>query len=91
MTDLTHPNTELLTAIRNILTQARTQLQTTVNHTMVQAYWQVGHSIVEHEQQGKERAKYGRQQLKILANQLSTEFGRGFDERNLRNMRAFYL
>lgn len=43
---------ELLTAIRTILNQARTQLQQTVNHTMVKIYWEVGRLIVEHEQQG---------------------------------------
>lgn len=82
---------ELLTAIRSILNQARTQLQQTVNHTMVQAYWNVGRLIVEHEQQGEKRAAYGQHQLKSLATQLQTEFGKGFNERNLRNMRAFYL
>ncbi|MDP3561372.1 MAG: PDDEXK nuclease domain-containing protein [Legionellaceae bacterium] len=90
MTDLTNTNPELLKAIREILSQARTQLQYTVNHTMVQTYWNVGRLIVEHEQQGEQRAAYGKQQLKLLAEQLKTEFGKGFDERNLRNMRAFY-
>ncbi|WP_133137380.1 PDDEXK nuclease domain-containing protein [Legionella rowbothamii] len=82
---------ELLTAIRTILNQARTQLQNTVNNTMVQVYWNVGRLIVEHEQLGENRAAYGKQQLKSLANQLQTEFGKGFIERNLRHMRAFYL
>ncbi|WP_257293861.1 PDDEXK nuclease domain-containing protein [Endozoicomonas sp. YOMI1] len=81
----------LLQAIRGVLVQARSQLQQTVNHTMVQTYWQLGRLIVEHEQQGKARAEYGKQQLQTLSEQLTTEFGRGFDVRNLRNMRAFYL
>jgi predicted nuclease of restriction endonuclease-like (RecB) superfamily len=82
---------ELLTAIRSILNQTRSQLQQTVNHAMVDTYWQVGRLIVEDEQQGEKRAAYGKQQLKSLASQLQAEFGKGFDERNLRNMRAFYL
>ncbi|TAL65059.1 MAG: DUF1016 domain-containing protein [Legionella sp.] len=82
---------ELLTAIRALLNQTRIQLQQSVNQTMVQAYWNVGRLIVEHEQQGEKRAAYGQQQLKSLSNQLQTEFGKGFDERNLRNMRAFYI
>lgn len=82
---------ELLTAIRGILNQARTQLQQTVNHTMVKTYWQVGHLIVEHEQKGKTKAHYGQQQMKALSEQLRQEFGKGFTERNLRNMRSFYL
>lgn len=84
-------STELLTAIRNLLTQTRKQLQQTVNHTMVKTYWEVGRLIVEHEQQGETRASYGKQQLQGLANQLRIEFGKGFEVRNLRNMRAFYL
>lgn len=82
---------ELLTAIRTILNQTRTQLQQTVNHAMVKTYWEVGRLIVEDEQQGETRASYGKQQLQGLADQLRVEFGKGFEVRNLRNMRAFYL
>ncbi|KTD57882.1 PDDEXK nuclease domain-containing protein [Legionella shakespearei] len=82
---------ELLIEIRSILNQARTQLQQTVNHTMVQTYWNVGRLIVEHEQKGKSRSDYGQQQIKALSEQLRQEFGKGFNERNLRNMRSFYL
>ncbi|MBR6709993.1 MAG: hypothetical protein IKI81_00480, partial [Selenomonadaceae bacterium] len=49
-----------------------------------------GRIIVEHEQEGKERAEYGTGLLKNLAQRLTDEFGRGFTERNLRNMRTFY-
>tara|TARA_R110002126_G_scaffold273866_1_gene418515 strand:- start:38519 stop:39541 length:1023 start_codon:yes stop_codon:yes gene_type:complete len=83
--------TELLSAIRTLLDQARTQLQQTINHTMVHTYWHVGRLIVEHEQKGKSRATYGQQQIKALSKQLRQEFGKGFNERNLRNMRSFYL
>jgi len=58
---------------------------------MVKTYWQVGRLIIEDEQQGEKRATYGQQQLKLLATQLKAEFGKGFNERNLRNMPAFYL
>lgn len=82
---------ELLTAIRSTLNQARTQLQQTINHTMVEAYWNVGRLIVEHEQHGESRAAYGQQQIKALSKELRQEFGKGFNERNLRRMRSFYL
>lgn len=62
-----------------------------VNSAMVQSYWQVGRLIVEHEQQGESRAVYGKQQLEQLSRQLTERLGKGFDERNLRNMRQFYL
>jgi predicted nuclease of restriction endonuclease-like (RecB) superfamily len=54
-------------------------------------YWEIGKLIVEDEQAGNPKAAYGKAILKNLARQLSLEFGKGFDERNLNNIRAFYL
>ena len=84
-------NTGLLTQIRKVLTQARHQLQQTVNDAMVQCYWQIGQLLVNEEQQGRERVEYGKQQLQQVSEKLTVEFGKGFTVRNLRNMRAFYL
>ena len=53
---------------------------------MVQAYWQIRYLIVEHEQEGKERAEYGKALLKELSGRLSGEYGKGFDVTNLRNI-----
>ena len=83
--------TALLDDIRHLLTGVRQTLVQTVNTVMVQTYWQVGRLIVEHEQQGQARAEYGKQVLAQLAQNLTTEFGKGFDASNLRNMRRFYL
>lgn len=83
------PN-NLYTAIAEVIQQARHQVKQAVNQQMVQAYWHIGRLIVEQEQQGQERAEYGKQQLEQLAKRLTDEFGKGFDARNLRNMRAFY-
>ncbi len=58
---------------------------------MVQTYWNIGRLIVEEEQAGEQRATYGAQQLQNLAKELTKEFGKGFDVRNLSNMHAFYL
>lgn len=58
---------------------------------MVAAYWHIGQRIVEEEQEGKHRAEYGKYILKELVAALSQEFGKGFDERELRRMRQFYL
>lgn len=57
---------------------------------MVRAYWNIGRLIVEEEQSGKERAEYGKQLLGQLSQKLSGEYGKGFDESNLRHMRNFY-
>ncbi len=83
-------NLNLLDDIRQIIDQARKQVQQTVNSAMVFAYWEIGRLIVEDEQQGQERATYGQELLKTLSEQLTKEYGKGFDIRNLRNMRKFY-
>jgi hypothetical protein len=54
-------------------------------------YWLVGRRLVEFEQRGKERAVYGSELLKRLSGDLQSRFGRGFSERNLEQMRQFYL
>lgn len=76
--------------VREIIQEARTKAYRAVNFIMVEAYWNVGRLIVEQEQQGRKRAEYGDYLIIELAKRLQTEFGKGFDERNLRNMRAFY-
>lgn len=82
--------TELLTAIRELLNEARTQLQQTVNHVMVKTYWEVGRLIVEHEQGGEKHATYGQSQIKLLSEKLKHEFGKGFNQSNLRRMRVLF-
>ena len=77
--------------IRAVLEKARSSAYRAVNFAMVQAYWQVGYLIVEHEQSGKRRAEYGKAILKEISKCLTGEFGKGFDITNLRKMRQFYL
>ncbi len=81
----------LYNEIKTILQQARQTAYRAVNFTMVLAYWQIGHRIVEHEQQGKKRAGYGESLLNDLSKKLTTDFGKGFTYRNLAAMRQFYL
>ena len=81
----------LYNEIRSVLEKARSSAYRAVNFAMVQAYWQVGYLIVEHEQEGKERAEYGKAVLKEISMRLAGEFGKGFDVTNLRKMRQFYL
>jgi len=87
---MTAPDT-LYRDIRSVLESARSSAYRAVNTTMVQAYWQVGRLIVEHEQGGKDRARYGAALLDTLAQRLTADIGRGFTARNLRHMRAFYV
>ncbi len=81
----------LYAEIRAVLEKARSSAYRAVNFAMVQAYWQIGYLILEHEQEGKERAEYGKALLKEVSERLSHVFGKGFDVTNLRKMRQFYL
>lgn len=84
-------NTNFYNNVAELLRSARQQAVRTVNQTMVLTYYEIGRQIVEEEQQGKERAEYGKQLLKGLSEMLTNEFGKGFSVRNIERMRAFYL
>ena len=88
---LAHLPEQLYEDIRQLLQDAHQQVQQTINHAMVHCYWHIGRLIIEHEQGGDARAEYGQQTLQYLSGKLSREFGKGFDARNLRHMRSFYL
>ena len=77
--------------VKEILKNARQKAYTAVNSAMVEAYWEIGRRIVEEEQRGKERAEYGKEIIKNLSKELTEEFGKGFGERNIRNIRQFYV
>ncbi len=61
------------------------------NTAMVRQNWEIGRLIVEEEQGGRRKAEYGKAQIAGLTQRLTTEYGNGYDERNLRYMRSFYL
>ena len=90
MSDFTNKN-GLYSKIADLLKIAKQNVVRAVNQTMVYTYYEIGRMIVEDEQQGKERAEYGRQLLKELSKRLLAEFGKGFSVQNLENMRKFYL
>ncbi len=83
------PN-DLYLKIAGLLQAARQNVVRTVNQTMVYTYYEIGRMIVEDEQQGKERAEYGKQVLKELSAKLTKKFGKGFSVENLDRMRFFY-
>ncbi|SIS48493.1 Protein of unknown function [Chryseobacterium shigense] len=80
----------LFQSVKEIIRQSHEKVFRIANSTLLFAYWQIGKLIAEDEQQGKERAEYGKQTLKNLSKKLSLEFGKGFDYPNLSNMRKFY-
>ncbi|MCD0474856.1 PDDEXK nuclease domain-containing protein [Flavobacterium sp. EDS] len=84
-------NKVIFQQVVELLQSARQQVLRTVNSTMVCTYFEIGRMIVEEEQNGKERAQYGKQLLKGLSEQLTKEFGKGFSLRNLEQIRQFYM
>ncbi len=76
--------------ISRIINDARSTAYHSNNGIMLRMYWEIGLPLVVDEQEGKRKAQYGKATLKNLSGQLSLEFGKGFDERNLNNMRAYY-
>jgi hypothetical protein len=78
-------------SIRAILEKARSTAYRAVNFAMVPAYWDIGMVIVEEEQKGAERAKYGKALIKEVSRRLTRDYGKGFTESNLKYMRQFYL
>lgn len=77
--------------VREILDVARSKVYTAANNIMTYAYWSVGERIIEQEQKGQKRAKYGAYLIKRLAQELSGEYGTGFSVANIKNCRQLYL
>lgn len=80
----------LLRVLRDLIREAHQRVLRHVDAVQLQMCWEIGRHIVEFEQGGSGRAKYGRGLLDALARDLTTEFGKGFDVSNLRYMRLFY-
>ena len=92
MSELDKHNNEnnlLASQVAQIIREARQTAYRAVNFTMVLAYWNIGKLIVEDELHW-ERADYGKAVLRNLSQRLTKEFGKGFDERELRKMCQFY-
>ncbi len=83
--------TSLIKRLADIIHSARATAVRQINKAQVLAYYEIGREIVEFEQRGKARAEYGEELIVKLSKDMTLRFGKGFSERNLRNMRAFYL
>jgi predicted nuclease of restriction endonuclease-like (RecB) superfamily len=80
-----------ITDLSNLIEQSRKDVVRYINTTLVITYWMIGRRIVEYEQKGKNRAKYGESLLNRLSEDLLKRFGKGWSEPNLRFIRQFYL
>jgi predicted nuclease of restriction endonuclease-like (RecB) superfamily len=88
---VTHGYDDLLSSVMDLLEQARSTASRAVNAVMTATYWEIGRRIVEHEQEGQERAAYGEKVIERLSADLTVRIGRGFGVVNLSQMKRFYL
>ncbi|WP_461817328.1 PDDEXK nuclease domain-containing protein, partial [Faecalimonas sp.] len=84
-------NEKFYNKVIELFQNAKKNLSVAVNMTMVYSYYEAGRMIIEEEQDGKERASYGKYILRELSERLTEKFGRGYSYDNLKLMRKFYL
>ena len=85
---LVHPS--IISDIKSIIAQSKERAIRAVDHQRTLMYWYIGKRIFEEEQEGKDRADYGKYLIKYLSEQLQPEFGSGFTHRQLERYRQFY-
>ena len=83
--------TSLFQKSKKLIDNARSNMGQMANTITVITSFLLGHYIVEQEQQGQERAKYGSKVIDSLSAYLTKEYGRGFSRSNVAGMRQFYL
>lgn len=83
--------TAFFKGIKELILSARMTISRGVDLVQVYTNFEIGKRIVDQEQKGKGRAKYGQEVIKALAERLTAEFGKGFSITNLKSMRQFYL
>ncbi|MDD5814727.1 MAG: PDDEXK nuclease domain-containing protein [Bacteroidales bacterium] len=84
-------NKGVLNDISSIIEEGRKKAYTTAGQTAIATFWNVGRRIVEEEQQGSERAKYGTELISELSNKLTLTYGNSYSKRNLQYYRKFYI
>lgn len=82
---------DLLKNIGQSIESGRLNALKAINLELVKANWEIGRHIVEFEQNGKDRAKYGSDLIAKLSKDLKIRYGKGFGRRNVLDMRRFYL
>ena len=76
--------------VQNIIEQTRNYAYQAVNVAMVQRNWLLGKRIADEELQGENRAEYGKEIIKRLADYLTNLYGKGFTKSNLYQFFQFY-
>lgn len=84
-------NEKFFQNVSELLETARKKVKTAVNLSMVYTYFEIGRMIFEEEQNGEQRASYGKYLMNELSKYLTVQFGKGFSVTNLKQMRQFYV
>ena len=84
-------NKAFVSDVCSIIEDGRQKAYDAVNNSMIETYWRVGQRIVEEEQNGSERAEYGKHIIEQLSKELTYRYGKGFSKRYLAYFRKFYL
>ncbi len=90
MNQITHREDNLFEKVSQLIVQSHQHVRNAVNTAMVYTYYGVGKYIVEDEQQGTERASYGKSVLKGLSQRLTDRYGKGWSVETLTTARKFY-
>ena len=81
---------KFITDVRNIIESGRKKAYDSIVRTSIKTFWDVGKRIIEEEQKGKTRAKYGTHLIKNLSQVLTPIYGNSYNKRNLEYYRKFY-
>src|SRR5690606_21616788 len=83
-------NKSIITDIKTIIARSKDKAVRAVDHQRTLMYWHIGKRIFEEEQQGKDRADYGKYLTEYIAGELEPEYGSGFSKRQIELFRQFY-
>lgn len=86
--DITKNTQKLYAAVKELIDKARQETAVVVNTQMTLLYWHIGKQIKE-EVLNDERGEYGKKVIKLLSEKLTTDFGRGWSEKQLRHFVQF--
>lgn len=83
-------NQSIVADLKSIINKAMEKAIRAVDNERVLMYWYIGERIFKEEQEGKDRADYGKYLIKTISQQLQPEFGSGFSVRQLERYRQFH-
>lgn len=81
-------NNSLFEQIKNLIEQTKNNVAVAVNSSLTMMYWEIGNKINQNILKNQ-RAEYGKEVVVTLSRQLQDNFGKGFDDKNLRRMMQF--